>query len=81
MHRLFELTPADWKKMKAGFDDIVKRYPDDWNYNHYAWFACVARDAATTKQAFEKVGDRLDTSLWSNRQWLNRCRSLARDGE
>ena len=81
MSRLFEATQADWKKMKAGFDDIVSRYPDAWNYNHYAWFACSARDAAATRQAFEKVGDELDASLWSNRQRLNRCRELARGGE
>lgn len=81
MHNLFDATRVDWKKMKAGFDDIVKRYPESWNYNHYAWFACLARDAAATKSAFDKVGGELNAELWQNRQWLNRCRTLARDGE
>lgn len=78
---LFTATLADWKKMKVGFDDIVKRYPSEWNFNNYAWFACLARDQATLKQAFERVGDDIDRTLWSGPERLNRCRTFAREGE
>jgi hypothetical protein len=81
VYTVFDSTLADWKKMKAGFDDLVKRYPHPRNYNAYARFACIARDAAATKYAFEKIGDQLIPAFWQNRQWLNRCRSLARDGQ
>lgn len=33
-----------WPQMKAGFDDVVKRYPVDWNRNAYAKFACQTGD-------------------------------------
>lgn len=81
LHNLYEVTNADWKKLKAGFDDMVKRYPSGRNYSAYAFFACLAGDAAATKAAFVKTGDYLEPGLWENRQWLNRCRALARDGE
>lgn len=81
MADLFTKTHADWKKMKVGFDDIVKRFPDAWNYNHYAWFACLARDQTATRLAFEKIGDNLEPFLWSNTALLNRCRNFAKHGE
>ena len=31
-------------QMKAGFEDVLKRYPDDWNRNVYARFACEVHD-------------------------------------
>jgi len=78
---LFTATLADWKKMRAGFDDIVKRYPSEWNLNNYAWFACLARDQATLKRVFERIGSDIDRSLWQAPERLNRCRNFARDGE
>ncbi len=40
-----------WSKMKAGFDDIMVRYPhSQWNVHHYAYFACRVRDRKTFLQ-------------------------------
>lgn len=33
-----------WPQMKAGFHDLVEKYPVDWNRNAYAKFACQAGD-------------------------------------
>lgn len=38
---------AVWSQMKAGFEDVLKKYPADWNRNAYAKFACQAGDVDT----------------------------------
>jgi hypothetical protein len=66
---------TDWKRMKAGFEEILAAYPDAWNRNNYAMFACVAQDYETAKtqinlipkgrfslRAWERLGE--DTWLY-----------------
>ena len=43
-----KLTHLDWKKMKVYMDDVLKQYPDDWNINNFARFACLAGDQQKT---------------------------------
>ncbi len=76
----FSQTKADWPRMKKGFDDVIKRYPDPWNVSNYAWFACKAKDAAKTKQLLARLGDNVDRSIWDSAPAFNRCVSLAREG-
>ncbi len=78
---LFSRTNADWKKMKLGFDDIVKRYPSEWNLNNYAWFACMARDRPTLERVFKQIGDDINTTLWARPERLNRCRNFSKGEE
>lgn len=78
---LFSATRANWPKMKAGFEDILRQYPDVWNLNNYAWFACQAKDGKKLKELFGRLGANLNTSLWASPARLNRCRSLADESE
>jgi hypothetical protein len=39
---MFETTPVAWKDFDAGIRDVMARYPDDWNRNSFANFACNA---------------------------------------
>jgi hypothetical protein len=36
-----------WPLMKAGFQDLVRRYPSAWNVNTFASYACQAGDGPT----------------------------------
>lgn len=36
-----------WSQMKTGFEDVIKKYPSDWNRNAYAKFACQVGDMDT----------------------------------
>lgn len=74
---LFEATRADWKRMKTAFDDLVKRYPDMWNLNGYAWFACAAGDQAVAKNLFSRIGDEVEPEIWKTRQAYKRCQRWA----
>ena len=79
-NNLFTATRADWKKMKQGYEDMVKAYPVDQHLNQYAWFACLAKDAVTLKRVLTQIGTNIDQTVW-NAETLTRCRRLANDGK
>lgn len=70
---LFTKTGVDWTEMRAGFDDLVARYPDAWNLNAYAYFACRARDFRTMSQVLGKIGDRMIYSVWAGGDMVAQC--------
>lgn len=41
--------------METGFDDVVRAYPDYWNLNNYAKFACLADDKPKTKELTTRI--------------------------
>lgn len=61
---LFTDSVARWPKMKAGFDDVIARYPDSWNINNYAKFACLAQDKITAAKLLKRTGASDDPSAW-----------------
>jgi len=62
--RSFGSTPTDWPRMKAGFERMVKDYPDPWNINNYAQFACRNQDWATVVALSERIGSRPVIRAW-----------------
>jgi hypothetical protein len=67
----------DWPKIRTGFDDMVKRYPDSWNLNFFARIACDAGDGPTARRMLALVGDRIEPDAWANRGTYIRCKNLA----
>ncbi len=65
-HRLFEDSAARWPKMKQGFEDMLKRYPDAGNVNRFAYFACIAKDKPTALDLLGQVGAKPITEKWGN---------------
>ncbi|HQN12890.1 MAG TPA: hypothetical protein PK072_12885 [Quisquiliibacterium sp.] len=45
----------DWRRLRRGFDDLVRRYPDPLHVNAAASFACLHRDAAWYRAALARV--------------------------
>ena len=75
---LFRRSRADWPRMRAGFAAIQKHYPDAWNANHFALFACLAGDQAAAKSAFENLdGSEPPLTIWQSRAVVNGCRQWA----
>lgn len=70
-------TLVDWQKLKAGFDDLVKRHPDNWNWSNYAWFACQAHDQATLAGLVQQMRGEIARTLWPAYYGVADCRSLA----
>ena len=78
-HQLFSQSRVSWPKMKEGFEDILKRYPDPWNVNIYAHFSCLARDKGKTKELMETIGGNPILLLWEpeGNDVFNSCRNWA----
>lgn len=80
---LFTDTDVSWPDMKNGFDDLVARYPDPWNLNAYAYFACLAGDTVTANVLLGRIGDALVFSAWGHMGGAayNACtRRIAQEG-
>jgi len=65
-HQLFTESEAKWTSLKAGFREIVARYPDPANINRFAYFACLAEDKATMLELIDKLGDKPVLRQWGS---------------
>lgn len=61
--QFFRDTMVSWPPMKTAFDDLIKRYPDNWNREIYIGFACAARDRPTTADLLRELGP--STNIWT----------------
>lgn len=76
---MFQDGRADWKRMKNGFDELTQKYPDQWNLNHFARFACMAGDWATMRALSDKIGETPIAMAWySDARMYFGCRAAAR---
>ncbi|SHN23394.1 hypothetical protein SAMN05192549_10617 [Duganella sacchari] len=62
--KLFEDSMVDWDDMKTSFDAMVEAYPDPWNLNAYAYFACKAGDYEVMSSLLTRIDDQLVFSVW-----------------
>ena len=74
---LFNNSLADWPQMKAGFEDVISRYPDAWNLNNYARFACMARDKPKTAELLARIGPSVISEAWSPIGLQSQCAQWA----
>lgn len=71
---LFRETIAKWPKVKAGYQDMLDRYPEsDWLRNLYAWMACRARDAETYRALVSELEDRVLPQAWLGKYSIEMC--------
>jgi hypothetical protein len=74
---LFTKSDAVWPRMKEGFEDIVARYPDGWNLNNYAKFACLARDTQKYQELMKRIQSAIVIEAWDPPELLQWCSDLA----
>ncbi|MDR7225345.1 hypothetical protein [Aminobacter aminovorans] len=58
-----ELLP-NWSDVAQGFQDLVSRYPDQWNLNAYAKFSCLAKDRTRFLVAYSLIKVRAMAEVW-----------------
>ncbi|BBE51042.1 hypothetical protein OYT1_ch1488 [Ferriphaselus amnicola] len=72
-NEIFVKSLATWPQMRRGFDDIVRKYPDPWNLNHYAKFACLAKDKSKARQLLKQIEPIYLRDAWSPPQLRTHC--------
>ncbi|MDQ8036567.1 MAG: hypothetical protein REI12_04040 [Pedobacter sp.] len=72
---LFKSSMVSWPKMKAGFDEIMEKYPDSWNLNNYAKFSCLAKDKETSRKLLQRIGSDTISKVWRNNV-LEECEEM-----
>ena len=64
----------DWKLMKAGFEDLLQRYPDQvHNRNRFASYACRANDRETYARLRRELGDNIIDEQWPDSWKVDVC--------
>ncbi|PYK13089.1 MAG: cytoplasmic protein, partial [Verrucomicrobia bacterium] len=76
-NQLFSDSMVVWPHMKSGFDDVIARYPDAWNLNNYAKFACLAGDKAKARELLERIKSAIVAEAWQPHAMLERCAEWA----
>lgn len=64
----------DWPRMRQGFRDMERTFPDDWNRNAFAYYACEANDVKTAAEVIARLGEP-DLGVWKTREKFEACRS------
>ena len=75
--KLFSQTGVVWPKMKLGIHDVLARYPDQWNVNNFAYFACLARDRNETKKLIGMISGQPIMQAWQSPENFLRCKGFA----
>lgn len=63
---LFTHSEANWSDMKRGIIDVLARYDDDWNVNHFAKFACLAGDRQMTAELMARIDSKPLAAAWED---------------
>jgi len=64
-NNIFTETKIEWPRVKRGFDALLKQYPDSLSaLGTYARLACHSADWETARQLFERMGSRMDRSVF-----------------
>jgi hypothetical protein len=78
---MFATGRTDWPRMKSGFEQLVKDYPDPWNIQNFAKFACVASDVKTLQTLLPKISGGPIVAAWDNNpQRYQHCTMVAAKG-
>lgn len=73
-----EGSAIDWSLMRAGFKDLLARYPTDWNLQRAAQAACLGKDMPTTHALMAQIRGPADLSVWGNAERHQRCQVWAK---
>lgn len=75
--RLFTDSSVVWDRMKQGIADVLRQYPDQWNINNFAHFACLAWDRDETRELMGRIEEAPIPRGWEDREQYQQCRTWA----
>lgn len=78
--RLFERSDVNWMTMKKGINDVLDKYPDQWNINNFALFSCLAKDKKQTNKLIKMIkGSPIKQAWLNNVGYYNHCKIWSKD--
>lgn len=78
---LFTDSIVVWSMMSKSIDDVLRRYPDQWNINNFAHFACLSGDAEKTRQLIAKIDGKPIIEVWGSMRFFNACNKSTSPGK
>lgn len=78
---LFADSDVVWDDMKTGIDHVLASYPDQWNINNFARFACLARDRAKAQELIARIEGEPAPAVWEPGDYFERCKNWAESAE
>lgn len=69
--KLFTDSSVIWSRMSKSIDDVLLIYPDQWNINNFAYFACLARDKEKAKSLIKKIEGAPILQVWQDLKRYN----------
>ncbi|WP_320043172.1 hypothetical protein [uncultured Desulfobacter sp.] len=75
--RLFKDSDISWAKMSKSIDDVLSRYPDQWNINHFALFAVLSGDKRKANALIKMIEGEPIFRVWKNRDTFEKCKAWA----
>lgn len=76
-----EKLVANWSEVAQGFQDLLSRYPDQWNHNAYAKFACLAKDRTRFLDAYSLIEGVAMADVWDYPGQDMQCAAWAKHPE
>lgn len=71
---LFSDSLVDWELMRQGIDDVLARFPDAWNINYFARFACLASDKRKANELLSRIHGSPILQAWGDISTYEQCR-------
>ncbi len=76
----FKQAGVDWLRMRDGFGDIAREYPDSlWNKNAFCFYAFAADDKATARRLFDELAGRYAVDIWGSPAAFSRVAQWAKE--
>lgn len=79
-NRLFQDSMVSWPVMKQGIDDVLERYPDQWNINNFARLSCFAEDKGKANELLQRIESPIEQA-WGSLEEHSRCQRWATAAE
>jgi len=73
--QLFTKSAVTWTRMSKAIDDVLDKYPDQWNINNFAFFSCLAGDKQKAAKLLSQVEGAPIIQVWRNVRFFKQCKS------
>jgi hypothetical protein len=74
---IFTEAGAQWYKLMQGLEDLRRRYPDPYNVDMEAYFACSAIDSLVLPGLMAEIGNSPHPSIWKDAHFFRACQEMS----